>query len=40
VEQWAKTLEVVQDVLGLDRDLERLKKIKNNSQIRPNQPST
>ena len=35
VEQWATTLEVVQDLLGLDRDLEKIKKVKRNSEIRP-----
>ncbi|MFC7669266.1 hypothetical protein ACFQT0_19355 [Hymenobacter humi] len=35
VEQWATTLEVVQDLFGLDRDLDKLKKVKAASEIRP-----
>ncbi|MDO7853142.1 hypothetical protein [Hymenobacter convexus] len=39
VEQWATTLEVVQDVLGLDRDLERVKKVKSKGHIQATKPS-
>jgi hypothetical protein len=35
VEQWATTLEVVQDLFGLDRDLEKAKKVKQRGEIRP-----
>ena len=35
VEQWPTSLDVVLDVLGLDRDLEKLKKVKSRSEIRP-----
>ncbi len=33
VEKWATELEVVQDVLGLDRDLDRVKKLKGKGGI-------
>ncbi|WP_201979400.1 hypothetical protein [Hymenobacter rubidus] len=35
VEQWATTLEVVNDLLALDRDLEKIKQTKAKSEIRP-----
>lgn len=33
VEQWATKLEVVQDLLGLDRDLDQVKKLKSKGGI-------
>ena len=36
VEEWPTSFEVVLDLLGLDRDLTKLKKVKDKSEIRPN----
>jgi hypothetical protein len=35
VEEWPSQLEVVLDLLGLDRAQEKIKKVKTNSQIKP-----
>lgn len=35
VEEWPTSFEVVLDLLGLDRDLTKLKKVKDKSEIRP-----
>jgi hypothetical protein len=35
VEQWAATLEMVQDLLGLDHAPERVKKVQVSAEVRP-----
>ena len=37
VEEWATQLEVVQDLLGLDRDMQKMKNVQNRAAIKPSE---